>query len=168
MTLGRRWTAAVAAAALLASACGGAPAPAASAREAWDRFMQAMVAGDGAAAARLYDSDARAALVVSLRDRRERVRRGDDAAQVLAGTGLAREDLDLSDEAMAGLHLVRASPVAGDLAWFRESRVESEHASGADESELELRGSDGTARRIWFLREPGGWVLDSTRTHRGF
>lgn len=160
--------AALALLAALPAACGAERAGAASAREAWDRYLDAVSRSDGPEAARLYDSEARASRTQKLRDLRARIERGDPADAVLAGTGMSVEDLRRDDAGLVGAFLVRSSPIARDMEWFRKAKVGPEEADGDAAARILLRGADGTERGIWFLRERDGWVLDVTRTYRRF
>jgi hypothetical protein len=150
--------------ALLAAACSHA---ARTADEALADLRASVAAGDGEAFYRLLDSESAAQARATVRERRALLARGDDAAQVLRGMPITREELESGDEAeVAARFFPRASPIFRDAPWFATSTVADERADGADAMLVRMRGADGVERPLWFVREAGAWRFDLARTQR--
>jgi hypothetical protein len=64
------------------------------------------------------------------------------------------------------LFFPRRSPLFKDAAWLTSAVVSAEAAEGADVVSLDLRGSGGVVRRLWFVREFGAWRFDNQRTRK--
>ncbi len=148
---------------LVAASCGGSGAS--TPREALERLRAALSAGDGAAYYALIDTESQSRGCAEVRERRAMLARGDDAAVVLAGLPVTVEELTKGEPAdTVTLFFPRRSPFFKDAAWLASAVVASEESEGPDVAAIEMRGSGGVVRRLWFVRESGAWRFDNQRT----
>jgi hypothetical protein len=152
--------------ALLLALAGCSKTSAQTPREAFDRFREALAAGDGAAYYELLDADSAAFGRAAVRERRALLERGDPPAEVLEGLPLTAEELRGGDDATTTkLFYPRRSVFFQEAEWYRKAKVETQDTNLEDgDAFVDLRGEEGALRRLWFVKQADGWRFDQTRT----
>jgi hypothetical protein len=113
----------------------------------------------------LHCGDARAMARQQAREARARLERGDAPEDVLASTGFSADEVRAGTlEDAAARTLARFSPLAADGRWYEGAVVAAVEQEHEDAAALLLRGTDGTERRLWLVREQGRWTVDGPRT----